>query len=279
MLGDKLGNVDMNINLIDIGSSGGFDIPWKIHSDKIGKVLCFEPNDEPSLEDDYIVYNTGVWNHDGEEKFYRSGRYGHGSSLLRQNENWVKKNWELIKNEGDYLLNSTWFERSTVNGEGIISVRKLDTILESLRGIMEEGEKFHFLKSDTQSGEWYILDGAKKYIEEDCLGLELELYRYPLYKGMILEDEVKQMLEDMGFQVAGWTGYHNSFNSQADYLFIRKLPRNKGEAALISMILDIYKPTSRRMIKQLPLARRTTRLIKRKLRNALTYVGNGSKFL
>lgn len=214
-------------------------MPWKNHKNKVGKVLCFEPNDEPLVEESKITYNTGVWNHDGEEKFYRSGLYGHGSSLLKQNESWVMENYNQIKNEGDKLLNSTWSERSVVTGEGIISVKKLDTILKNLRETLKGGDKYHFLKSDTQSGEWFVLDGAQGYIEKDCLGLELELYRYPLYEGMVLENEVKKMLDDMGFQIMGWTGYHNSFNSQADYLFIRKVARNEDEEKLLKMILDI----------------------------------------
>ena len=71
------------------------------------------------------------------------------------------------------------------------------------------------------------MEGAKNYLENDCLGLELELFRYPLYQNLVTEVEVKSYLADLGFYVAGWTGYQNSFAFQADYLFLRNTPRSE----------------------------------------------------
>ena len=118
----------------------------------------------------------------------------------------------------------------------------MDTILEELDASVGQHIPFHFLKSDTQSGEYFVLEGAKKYLIEDCLGLELELFRYPLYQGLVTEDEVKSYLKEIGFRVAGWTNYKSSFNSQADYLFLRENPRSKKEEDLINLILGVYKP-------------------------------------
>ena len=54
-----------------------------------------------------------------------------------------------------------------------------------------------------------------------------------------------------GFEVAGWTGYQNSFLATSDYLFVRRQPRSEQEARLIESILAIYKPTGpERRIKQ-----------------------------
>ena len=55
------------------------------------------------------------------------------------------------------------------------------------------------MKSDTQSGEFFVLEGAKKYLENDCIGLELELFRYPLYQNLVTEEEVKSYLAELGF--------------------------------------------------------------------------------
>lgn len=98
---------------------------------------------------------------------------------------------------------------------------------------------------------FFVLEGAKNYLENDCLGLELELFRYPLYQNLVTEDEVKNYLAKLGFYVAGWTGYQNSFASQSDYLFLRKIPRSQEELKMIDLIKSIYKPKgSAQLIKQ-----------------------------
>ncbi|MEB3179503.1 MAG: FkbM family methyltransferase [Nostocaceae cyanobacterium] len=243
------------INLIDIGAVGGLDVPWKFHQDKIGRSLSFEPNEPPILTGEHLRYDCAVWNFDGEAKFYVSGPNGTGSSLLKQNFDWVRENFEKIKNNGNQKLNDSWFERSKITKEFPCKVKKLDTILEELKKSTGEYIPFHFLKSDTQSGEFFVLEGAEKYLLEDCLGLELELFRYPLYEHLVTEDSVKSHLNDLGFYVAGWTGYQNSFNSQSDYLFLRKNPRNKDEENILNLILRVYNPQGKNKIIKSKLSR------------------------
>jgi FkbM family methyltransferase len=239
------------INIIDIGAIGGFDIPWKRHQDKLEWSLSFEPNDTPILTGKQLRYDCAVWNFDGEANFYVSGPNGTGSSLLKQNYDWVKNNFEKIKSEGNERLNKSWFERSQITKEFKCPVKKLDSILAELYHQLNHKIPFHFLKSDTQSGEFFVLEGARNYLEEDCLGLELELFRYPLYEGVILEDEVKNYLNQLGFSVAGRTPYQNSFSSQADYLFLRQNPRTSEEKEIINLILSIYQPQGEeKLIKQ-----------------------------
>ncbi len=239
------------INIIDIGSVGGFDLPWKHHTNSIDWSLSFEPNEPSVFDGKNLKYDCAVWNFDGESPFYVSGAGGVGSSILKQNYDWVKENFERIRLQGNPKLNDTWLERSQISKEFLCPVKKLDTILDELDKSLGKHIPFHFLKSDTQSGEFFVLDGAKNYLENDCIGLELELFRYPLYQNLVTEDEVKNYLAKLGFYVAGWTGYQNSFASQADYLFLRKTPRSQEELKMIDLIKSIYKPKgSDQLIKQ-----------------------------
>lgn len=235
------------INIIDIGSVGGLEKPWNMHNNAIDYSLSFEPN-ETLLKGKHLKYDCAVWNYDGEAKFYVSGSNGTGSSLLKQNFDWVRENFENIKHAGNQQLNFSWFDRSLIKDEFLCQVRKLDTILEDLGTSLERPIPFHFLKSDTQSGEFFVLKGAKKYISTDCLGLDLELFRYPLYEGLITEKEVKMYLKELGFYVAGHTGYRNSFNASSDYLFLRENPRNDEEKKIVSQILKIYQPKGKEKI-------------------------------
>lgn len=240
------------VNMIDIGSVGGPDLPWSRHRDRVGATLSFEPNEPPVLTGRHLKFDVAVWNTDGTGEFKVSGRDGVGSSLLDQNHAWVRENFERIKDQGDAALNSTWEERSRVLRTFPCRTRRLDTVLADLAA-GGWSETFHFLKSDTQSGEWHVLDGAREYLQRDCCALDLELFRYPLYAGAVLEDEVKLLLAGYGFEVAGWTGYRYSFLFGADYLFVRKRPRSAEEARVIETVLDVYRPAGpERYIKQAP---------------------------
>jgi FkbM family methyltransferase len=240
----------LKINIIDIGSVGGYDLPWKNHTQSIDWSLSFEPNEHSVLAGKNLKYNCAVWNVDGEATFYVSGPNGAGSSLLKQNFDWVQENFKSICMEGRQRLNNTWIKRSQIKKEFLCPVKKLDTILEELDQSLDKHIPFHFLKSDTQSGEFFVLEGAKNYLKNDCIGLDLELFRYPLYQNLVTEDKVKSYLDDLGFYVAGWTGYRNSFASQADYLFLRKNPRSEEETKIIELIKSVYNPRgSKNLIK------------------------------
>ena len=243
--------ISSKINIIDIGSVGGYDLPWKNHTQSIDWSLSFEPNERSVVAGKNLKYDCAVWNFDGEAPFYVSGTEGKGSSLLKQNFDWVQENFKSICLEGNQKLNDTWIERSQITKEFLCPVKKLDTILEELDQSLGKHIPFHFLKSDTQSGEFFVLEGAKNYLKNDCIGLELELFRYPLYQNLVTEDEVKTYLNDLGFDIVGWTGYQNSFASQADYLFLRKNPRSEEEIKIIRLIKSVYNPCgSENLIKQ-----------------------------
>ncbi|NJK52277.1 MAG: FkbM family methyltransferase [Leptolyngbyaceae cyanobacterium SU_3_3] len=161
------------INVIDIG---GLGIPWSVHNEKVDITLAFEPNEDPVFTGNKLRYNCAVWDFDGVAKFHVYGAGGLGSSLLTQNTKWVKRNFESIKGQGDDRLNSTWFDRSVELKHFQCQVKQLDTILNELDKQRGSHTQFHFLKSDTQSGESFVLDGARHYLDSDCLGLDLELF-------------------------------------------------------------------------------------------------------
>jgi hypothetical protein len=245
----------MKINIIDVGALDGFDMPWKKHQDKIGFALTFEPNEAPIFGEKLIKYNTAIWDYDGEGKFYIVGSIGQGSSLLEPNYEWVQENFERIRNEGNVKFNDTWFERTVIKRTTTLPVKKIDTVLKEVNEQLSKENKspipFHFLKSDTQSGEFYVLKGAENWLKTDCVGLEIEAFRYPMYKGVVIDTEVKKYLESLGFEQIGWTGYMYSFHAACDYLFVRSKPRNAEQEAMIAMIKDIYKPRGvNRLIKQ-----------------------------
>jgi len=210
------------INIIDVGSVGGLGLPWKRHPENVGFTLSFDPFEKLIITDNSLKLQTAIWNCEGDLPFYIYSGLNHtGSSLLKQNYKWVEENFERIKHDGDPKLNNTWFERSQLVETRKLNVRTLDSVLSSLYAEYGIKIKFDFLKSDTQSGEYPILEGADNFLRE-AIALQLELYRYPLYENMVLKDDVIEYLTNKGFYVAGKLAYTGSFLSQADYLFIRK---------------------------------------------------------
>jgi hypothetical protein len=93
------------INIIDVGSVSGFDFPWKNHTQFVDWSLSFEPNEPSVLDGKNLKYDSAVWNFDGEATFYVSVPNGTGSSLLKQNYDWVKENFESIRSQGNQKLN------------------------------------------------------------------------------------------------------------------------------------------------------------------------------
>jgi FkbM family methyltransferase len=224
------------LNVIDIGSAGGLEYPWSKYKALVGTTLSFEPNGESFSRGNLLQRNIAIWDRDGEADFFLYGEDGMGSSLLMPNLVWVKDNYDWLKTQGDPRLAATFLERAQLRGSVKRQIRKLDTVLTELP---PDRPRFHFLKSDTQSGEGFVLDGAGRYLAQECLGIELECFRYPLYEGIQLEGEVFRHLGELGFQRWGWTGYQASFASQADYLFL-KTPNTEEEGMLISTIQRVY---------------------------------------
>ncbi len=252
---------DVKVNLIDIGSVGGIEEPWKIRY--VNNLIQFEPNESEVIQNNYWKYPFAITNANKIDKFYVYGNKGTGSSLKKQNIEWFKKYYNSVSDFGDRRLNQSWLERSELKKSFDVECVTLDNFLNNNRKNLNNS-KFHFMKSDTQGGEWDILQGAKDFLSNECLGLELELFRYPLYENIKLESEIKEFLFDYGYRVAGWTGYKNSFLSQADYLFLKIKDIDNDEKVIIDAIEKIYSPKGTdRIIKEQTLLKKLKKNFKK----------------
>ncbi len=204
-------------NFIDIGSVGGLPSPWNSHSDEIDFLLNFEPNDEAQRSEKSMTYNTAVWEKEEERPFYiYKGFNGTGSSLFKQNYNYVRDNWDTLKRQGPESYALTWFDRSSPVETKLLKCRALDTILQE-----EFSDKeFQFLKIDAQGAEYNILQGAEVFLSTSCVGLHLELFVIPLYEEIRLLPEVEAYLKRFGFSLVKRFPAHGTFDSQHDCLFL-----------------------------------------------------------
>jgi len=207
------------INLIDIGAVGKLPSPWLENANSVNKLLRFEPREAASKSKDIISLDVAVGGRDAKRNFYvYKGNNSQGSSFYEQNVEYIDANFEELSKRGDPAMAASWHERSTLVKTMEVDCKKLDTVLSEL----SFNEPFDFLKVDAQGAEYEILVGAEKFLKDSCLGITLELFDIPVYKGIALRDEVVTYLDKMGFVVAQALEAHGTFNGVRDYVFLRK---------------------------------------------------------
>ncbi len=222
------------VGVIDVGSIGGLQEPWSMHVSEVNYLLNFEPNDRPARKKRICTYNTALWEVKADLPFYiYKGFNATGSSLFEQNIDYVESNWDSIKNRGPRNLANSWRDRSQLVETLTLKCQTLDHVL-SEEGIANE---LHFLKIDAQGAEMNILKGGLNFLSTQCVGLQLELFEIPLYKGIALKPEVVQFLSDLGFNLVLEMPAHGSFDSQNDCVFLHSY---RGESAVRKAIMRVY---------------------------------------
>lgn len=221
------------VNLIDVGSAGDLPSPWLENADKIKYLLEFEPRSIPDKSAYITSLNFALGSEENQRDLYvYKGFGGSGSSFYKQNYEYVGENFVTLRKRGAKYLAKTWFERSVLCQVERISCRTLDSILKELANQIT----YHFLKIDAQGAEYEILVGAQEFLKNNCLGLHLELFTIPLYKGIRLLPEVDDYLAGFGFELVKKFPAHGSFNSQHDCVFLKKQLNNK----IVDTIKEIY---------------------------------------
>jgi len=205
------------IGFIDVGSAGQLPAPWYRHSAEISYALKFEPRDSRQVARYVRTVDAALWSEATERDFFvYRGLAASGSSLFEQNTQYVRENFAELSTRGPRHLAETWLERSELDHVETVGCRTLDQVL------AEDSNRYHFLKIDAQGAEFEILQGASTFLERDCLGLHLELFTVPLYKGIRLRGEVEHFLADLGFSLVKEYPPHGSFDSQNDCVFLRR---------------------------------------------------------
>ncbi|ODR05027.1 hypothetical protein BHQ21_15450 [Mycobacterium sherrisii] len=165
-----------------------------------------------------VTVDEALWSEPATRPFYvYAGQDGHGSSLFRQNYDYVRQHFESLRNVGPSHLAETWFERSRLDHVEEIQCTTLDSVLEG------RAEPYHVLKIDAQGAERQILEGATDYLSGgDCVALQLELFTVPLYEGISLRPEVEEMLQGFGFDLAKEYPPHATFDAASDCVYLRQ---------------------------------------------------------
>lgn len=125
----------------------------------------------------------------------------------------------------------SWFERSKVVRKVKVRCRSLDNVLSE----QEPSMQFHFLKVDAQGAEYEILRGAEKLLSTSCIGLHLELFVFPILKGIKLLKDVEIYLNGFGFELVREFPSNATFSAAPDCLFLKR-----EQTEIVETIKDIY---------------------------------------
>ena len=100
-----------------------------------------------------MTYNTACWESDETLPFYiYKGFNATGSSLFKQNFEYVRNNYDDLKRRGPQYLAETWFDRSQLVNTIELKCRTIDNILRN----EFPSTPFHFMKIDAQGAEYNI---------------------------------------------------------------------------------------------------------------------------
>ena len=206
------------VNLIDVGSAGGLPGEWRHHAYRIRSLLNFEPLASGGTSGSVISVPAALWRASERRDFYVYRGDGSGNSLLRQNVDYVREHFEELRHRGPRELANTWFDRAEIVQTLQIETTTLDEVLDSLGG----GVSYHFLKVDAQGADLAILQGAERFIREDCVGIQLEAFTIPLLQKAPLLEEIDVYLSARGLDRVRTEPPHGTFDSQHDVVYLRR---------------------------------------------------------
>ncbi len=204
------------MNVIDVGSSGGMPLPWREQVHRIKHLLNFEPMEESSTTGTVMTIGAALWRV-AEERLLYMYRGAGSASLFRQDEDFVRANYDELRRRGPRHLADTWFDRAQLVETQMIHTTTLDAVLASLGN----GVTYHFLKLDAQGADLAILEGGEGFVGTDCLGIQLEAFTTPLLRGIPLIADIDADLARRGFERAWTSRAHGTFDSQHDVLYLR----------------------------------------------------------
>lgn len=222
------------INFIDVGAAGWLPNPWRRPKNAalIRHLLRIEPSEKSYQNENVITLQQALWKNTDVRNLYLYAGDAGGASLLEQDREYVKSNYDELRKQGSNRLADTWFARSKLNKVLRINCASLVDILQELNPLYG----YHFLKIDAQGAEYEILKGAEDFLIGTCVGIQAELFVLPVFKDIKLLPEVVGYLRSLEFDLVKKYPAHGSFNSACECVFIKRNQTGK----LVDAIKNVY---------------------------------------
>jgi len=207
------------LNIIDLGSYGGFPDPWVSNLSHVNFALCidaFRVRKKHRIKGFRYIKNT-IYKEKCVHNFYILNK-SRCSSLY-------EPNYEFIRD-----LHGKIPHKYRIKRKQSIECCRLDTILDKIK------VKFDFIKSDLQGSDIDAIMSAGKHLN-NVVGICTEIYLKPFYKDIILFEEADRLLNNFGFiLVKKLKRENNIFNN---FLYLKESFNDKNKINLIRKIFEI----------------------------------------
>jgi FkbM family methyltransferase len=199
--------------VLDVGANSGQYATGLRAAGFTGRIVSFEPLSGPFSLLERSVSTDPLWecrrsalgDVDGTISINVAGNEGASSSAL-----------PMLKSHQDAFPPANYIGTETV------SISRLDSVAPEIL----QPTDIAFLKIDVQGFEKQVIEGGKSTVNDRCIGMQLELSFLPLYEGGMLIREALDLLDSLGFQLAGllpgFTDPRNGRMLQADGIFFRQ---------------------------------------------------------
>ncbi len=186
--------LDLEINICDIGASGGIGEPWSLLEDDIVKIIGFEPDLQQYdlLKNKYPknkYYNIGLWSDKTIKDYYLTqqdyfGDFAFGTSSM------------YPPNVSELSLNYGSIDKGRVSHKLIeVECDRMDSL------IIDKEDIPDFIKIDTQGSEYEILKGAENILRNNAPIITTEVWTEEIYKDAPLAHEIMSLLNQYGYRL------------------------------------------------------------------------------
>jgi hypothetical protein len=214
------------INLIYTGSADGLASPWGNYKQDIDFVLSCDPlHSKMSKRKNKLAgkhFQTAIFDKEEVKTFYVLKKKK-CSSLFPPDYEFIKEKFGDIPRK-----------YATVDKIEIACCR-LDSLIEQSESIAGKSIDFDFLFSDVQGADFNVVRSMGDRIGE-LIGLHLELYLKPFYKGAVLFEEADKFFKEQGFTLV--KNFRKNPDVFDNFLYIRE---NTAKKDKLNFIKRVYK--------------------------------------
>ncbi|WP_370445522.1 FkbM family methyltransferase [Mycobacterium avium] len=202
------------VNVVfDVGANSGQYTAGLRQAGYRGRIISFEPLSQPFHKLENRAAKDALWDcsryaigdFDGTIRVNVAGNAAQSSSVL-----------PMLKSHQDAYPPANYI------GVEEVAIHRLDSVTPQLL----DADDVTFLKIDVQGFEKQVLSGGKSTIENQCVGMQLELSFLPLYEGGMLIPEALELIYSLGFTLVGlipcFTDPRDGRMLQADGIFFRQ---------------------------------------------------------
>ncbi len=184
--------------LVDVGATGGMDGNWN-EIQKNCHYISFDPDPRAQIISSWAKhtnYNIALWSEKKDNLNLYLTKYPQASTLFQLNKKTLSS-----------FLNSESHKQIKVSK---INTNSIDNLLKT---------PFDFIKVDAEGADLEILKGAKKFLKDSCLGIEVEVSFINRHKNAPYFSDIDSYIRNLDFvlmdlQTEKWIRKNNVFSTK-----------------------------------------------------------------